>query len=55
MDVPDDVVPLLNEDEKVQRSMKQRKYRPAKNIESATITILANISFLTKFDCLVVQ
>jgi hypothetical protein len=38
MEVPDDVLPLLDEDEKVLFSIKQRKYRPAINIESATIT-----------------
>lgn len=38
MEVPDDVLPLLDEDEKVLFSIRQRKYRPAINIESATIT-----------------
>lgn len=38
MEVPDDVLPLLDEDEKVLYNIKQRKYRPAINIESATIT-----------------
>src|SRR5688572_3400518 len=38
MEVPDDVLPLLDEGEKVLFSIKQRKYRPAINIESATIT-----------------
>lgn len=38
VDVPDDVMPLLDADEKVLFSIKQRKYRPAINVESATIT-----------------
>jgi hypothetical protein len=38
MEVPDDILPLLDEDEKVLFSIKQRKYRPAINIESAIIT-----------------
>jgi len=38
MEVPDDIVPLLDENEKVLFGIKQRKYRPAINIESATIT-----------------
>jgi hypothetical protein len=38
VEVPDDVLPLLDEDEKVLYNIKQRKYRPAINIESATIT-----------------
>lgn len=38
MEVPDDVLPLLDEDEKVLFSIRQKKYRPAINIESATIT-----------------
>ncbi len=38
MEVPDDILPLLDQDEKVLFSIKQRKYRPAINIESATIT-----------------
>jgi len=38
VEVPDDVLPLLDEDEKVLFSIKQKKYRPAINIESATIT-----------------
>lgn len=38
MEVPDDVLPLLDEDEKVLFSIKQKKYRPAINIESVTIT-----------------
>lgn len=38
MEVPDDVLPLLDEGEKALFSIKQRKYRPAINIESATIT-----------------
>jgi hypothetical protein len=38
VEVPDDVLPLLDEGEKVLFSIKQRKYRPAINIESATIT-----------------
>jgi hypothetical protein len=38
VEVPDDVLPLLDEDEKVLFNIKQRKYRPAINIESATIT-----------------
>ncbi|HXG05920.1 MAG TPA: PH domain-containing protein [Nitrososphaera sp.] len=36
--MPDDILPLLEEDEKVLFSIKQKKYRPAINIESATIT-----------------
>ena len=50
MEVPDDLLPLLDEDEKVLFSIKQRKYRPAINIESATVTnkrvILRSPSFL---------
>ncbi len=38
MEVPDDVLPLLDDNEKVLFSIKQKKYRPAINIESATIT-----------------
>jgi hypothetical protein len=38
MEVPDDVLPLLDDNEKVLLSIKQKKYRPAINIESATIT-----------------
>jgi hypothetical protein len=38
VEVPDDVLPLLDEDEKVLFSIKQKKYRPAINIESVTIT-----------------
>jgi hypothetical protein len=38
MEVPDDILPLLDGDEKVLLSVKQRKYRPAVNVESATIT-----------------
>jgi hypothetical protein len=38
MEVPNDILPLLDQDEKVLFSIKQRKYRPAINIESATIT-----------------
>jgi len=38
MEVPDDVLPLLEEDEKVLFGIKQKKYRPAINIESVTIT-----------------
>jgi hypothetical protein len=38
VEVPDDLLPLLHEDEKVLFSVKQRKYRPAINIESATVT-----------------
>ncbi|WP_148681191.1 PH domain-containing protein [Candidatus Nitrososphaera gargensis] len=38
MEVPDDILPLLDEDEKVLFNIKQRKYRPSINIESATIT-----------------
>ena len=38
MDVPDDIMPLLDPDEKVLFSIRQKKYRPAINIESATIT-----------------
>jgi PH (Pleckstrin Homology) domain-containing protein len=38
VEVPDDIVPLLDKNEKVLSSIKQRKYRPATNIESATIT-----------------
>lgn len=38
MEVPDDILALLDEDEKVLYNIKQRKYRPAINIESATIT-----------------
>lgn len=38
MEVPDDILPLLDEDEKVLFSIKQKKYRPAINIESVTIT-----------------
>jgi hypothetical protein len=38
VEVPDDILALLDEDEKVLYNIKQRKYRPAINIESATIT-----------------
>lgn len=38
MEVPDDIVPLLDGDEKVLFSIRQKKYRPAINIESAIIT-----------------
>lgn len=38
MDVPDDIMPLLDADEKILFSIRQKKYRPAINIESATIT-----------------
>jgi len=38
VEVPDDILPLLDEDEKVLFNIKQRKYRPSINIESATIT-----------------
>ena len=38
MEVPDDILALLDEEERVQYNIKQRKYRPAINIESATIT-----------------
>ena len=38
MEVPDDIMPLLDPDEKVLFNIKQRKYRPAINVESATIT-----------------
>lgn len=38
MEVPDDVLPLLDDNEKVLFSIKQKKYRPAINIESVTIT-----------------
>lgn len=38
MEVPDDLLPLLDDDEKILFSVRQRKYRPAINIESATVT-----------------
>jgi hypothetical protein len=38
VEIPDDVLPLLNEDEKVLFTIKQKKYRPAINTESVTIT-----------------
>lgn len=38
MEVPDDIMSLLDEGEKVLFNIKQRKYRPAINIESVTIT-----------------
>jgi Bacterial PH domain len=38
MEVPDDILPLLDENEKVLFSIKQKKYRPAVNLESVTIT-----------------
>jgi len=38
VEVPDDIVPLLDGDEKVLFSIRQKKYRPAINIESAIIT-----------------
>ena len=38
MEVPTDILPLLDRDEKLWFSIKQRKYRPAINIESVTIT-----------------
>jgi hypothetical protein len=38
VEVPDDLLPLLDDDEKILFSVRQRKYRPAINIESATVT-----------------
>ena len=38
MEVPDDILLLLDDQEKVLFSIKQKKYRPAINIESVTIT-----------------
>lgn len=38
VEIPDDVLPLLDEDEKVLFTIKQKKYRPAINTESVTIT-----------------
>ncbi len=38
MNIPDDVLPLLAQDEKALFSIKQRKYRPTINIETVTIT-----------------
>jgi hypothetical protein len=38
MEAPGDILPLLDENEKVLFSIKQKKYRTAINIESATIT-----------------
>lgn len=36
--MPDDLLPQLDKDEKVLFSIKQKKHRPAINIESVTIT-----------------
>lgn len=38
MNIPDDILPLLDGNEKVLLSIRQRKYRPAINIESITLT-----------------
>ena len=38
MNIPDDVLPLMAQDEKALFSIKQRKYRPTINIETVTIT-----------------
>ncbi|HKU50406.1 MAG TPA: PH domain-containing protein [Nitrososphaera sp.] len=38
MNVPDDVIPLLAEDEKALFAIKQKKYRPSINTETVTIT-----------------
>jgi hypothetical protein len=38
LNIPDDVLPLLAQDEKALFSIKQRKYRPTINIETVTIT-----------------
>ena len=38
MNIPDDVLPLLAQDEKALFGIKQRKYRPTINIETVTIT-----------------
>ena len=38
MEIPDDIMPMLDNDEKVLYSVKQKKYRPAVNTESLIIT-----------------
>jgi hypothetical protein len=38
LNIPDDVLPLLAQDEKALFSIRQRKYRPSINIETVTIT-----------------
>jgi len=38
MEIPDDILPLIDHDEKVLFSVKQKRYRPAINIESIIIT-----------------
>ena len=38
MNIPDDVLPLMAQDERALFSIKQRKYRPTINIETVTIT-----------------
>jgi PH (Pleckstrin Homology) domain-containing protein len=38
MDIPDDIMPLLDNEEKVLYSAKQKKYRPSVNTESIVIT-----------------
>jgi hypothetical protein len=38
VDVPDDILKLLDANEKVLFSARQKKYRPAINVESVTIT-----------------
>jgi hypothetical protein len=38
LNIPDDVLPLLADDEKALFSIKQRKYRPSINVETVTIT-----------------
>src|ERR687885_1904107 len=38
MEIPDDIMPMLDNNEKVLYSVKQKKYRPAVNTESLIIT-----------------
>jgi hypothetical protein len=38
MEIPDDIMPMLDNDEKVLYSVKQKKYRPSVNTESLIIT-----------------
>jgi hypothetical protein len=51
MEIPDDILSLLDEGEEVLFTIRQKKYRPAINIESASITskrvILRKPSMLT--------
>jgi hypothetical protein len=38
LNIPDDVLPMLAEDEKALFNIKQRKYRPSINVDTVTIT-----------------